>query len=336
MKLFYYLHDKLFVLVLHFSCLLILSFYLLTLGNTPVTIVLIALVWVSIIFVYFTLDYYKRKRFFRGIDKQMTQLDKPYLIHELLEKNWRYEDELYRDILRKANTSAMETIAWLEEEQTDYKEFIEAWIHEVKLPMTSLHLAAAELETDSARKIQMYLIDLENQVDQTLFYARSDYVHQDYFIKEVLLQEVIAELIKKNKYLLIQNQMQVTIACEEFVYTDKKWLAFIVNQLIFNAVKYKKEGRGSLSFTAVSTKEQTELTIRDSGIGIKSHELPRVFDKGFTGTNGRAAGKATGFGLYLCKKLCRKLGLKIDCAAVENEYTEIVIIFPQNSYLSEL
>lgn len=336
MNLFRYIHDKLLIVVLNLSGVLLLSFYLLTVGNTLLTIALIDLVWGSVFLLYFGIEYYKRRQYFEGITRQMTRLDKPYLIHEMMEKTWRYEDEVYKDILRKSTISAMEVIVLLEEEQGEYKEFIEAWIHEVKLPITSLYLMSAELKGDSARKLQAYLIDLENQVDQALFYARSDYVHQDYLIREAPVQEIISELVKKNKFLLIQNQMQITIDCEGMVHTDKKWLAFIINQLLFNAVKYKKEGSGQVSFKTISTKESTRLIIRDEGLGIVSHELPRVFDKGFTGTNGRDAGKATGFGLYLCKKLCTKLGLTIEANSTEDEYTEMILTFPKNSYLSDL
>lgn len=336
MNLFRYMHDKLLLIVLNLSSQLLLSFYLLTVGNTLLTILLIDLICGSVFLAYFGIDYYQRKKYFADIAKKMIELDQPYLIYEMIEQTWRYEDELYKDILRKSTISAMEAITRLEDEQNDYKEFIEAWIHEVKLPMTSLHLMSAELEGSSARRLQMYVIDLENQVDQALFYARSDYVHQDYLIREVSLQEIINELVKKSKYLLIQNQMQVTVACDALVYADKKWLTFIINQLLFNAVKYKKNGTGEISFKAVSEKDETRLIIKDSGVGIKAHELPRIFDKGFTGTNGRDAGKATGFGLYLCKKLCAKLGLSIEGDSVEGEYTELTILFPKNTYLSKL
>lgn len=336
MNLLRYVHDKLLLIVLNLSGMLLLSFYLLTIGNTLLTIILIDLVWGSVFLTYLGCDYYRRKQYFGSIVRQMSQLDKPYLIHELIDRTWRYEDELHKEILRSSTVSAMEAINLLEEEQKEYKEFIEAWIHEVKLPMTSLHLMSAELESGAARKLQTYLIDLENQVDQALFYARSDYVHQDYLIREVSLQEIISELIKKSKYLLIQNQMQITINCEETVHTDKKWLIFIINQLLFNAVKYKKQGAGEILFKTNVSKDCTHLIIRDNGIGINGHELPRVFDKGFTGTNGRDTGKATGFGLYLCRKLCAKLGLLIEAVSVEGEYTEMIITFPKNSYLSEL
>ena len=329
MKIFEYLHDKLLIIICQLCGIMVVSLYLLALDNQIVTIVIIIFIWITGLVMYLMLDYQKRNRYFTTIKERLQQLEKPYIIHEFIEETWRYEDKLYKEIMHQANKSALEAIAQLEEEQNEYKSFIEAWIHEVKLPMTSIYLVSAELENKHARKIESYLADLENQVDQALFYARSDHVYQDYLIKEVSLEKVISDLLKKNIYLLIQNQMSINMNCDDNVYTDSKWLHFIINQIIFNAVKYKKVGEGSLSFSSIDSKENTKLIIKDTGIGIRDNELPRVFDKGFTGTNGRNTGKSTGFGLYLSKKLCLKLGLAIQIDSKENEYTELTILFPK-------
>lgn len=336
MSLFHYLHDKIIMILFQFLLMLALSFYLLALGNSGLTLLTIILVWTVVIITYLGLDYYKRGKFFRKILDQMEQMEKPYLIYEFIEKTWRYEDQLYKEIIGKSSKGALESIAKLEEEQNEYKSFIEGWIHEVKLPITSLYLMSAELTPVQARKLQLYLTDVENQVNQALYSARSDQVYQDYLIKEVSLEQVVKDLVKKNKTLLIQNQMVVSIECEDNVLTDSKWLSFILNQLLFNAVKYKQDGRGSIQFSSVATKDGTKLMVKDTGIGIEADELPRIFNKGFTGTNGRSRGKSTGFGLYLCRKLCTKLGLGISAYSQKDVYTEIIITFPKNSYLSDL
>lgn len=336
MSVFGYLHDKLVVILLQIISMILLALFLLMMKNSVVTVVIILLFWSIMLVAYLTANYWKRKRFFEKINKQMESLDKPYLISEFIENTWYYEDRLYKEIMERMSKSALEGIADLEMKQDEYKSFIEGWIHEVKLPMTNIYLASAKLEPKQAQKIIYYLTDLENQVEQALFYARGEHVYKDYFIQETVLLDVIRDLLKKNKYILIQNQMQIEINCEAEVLTDKKWLGFILNQLIFNAVKYKKGDTGKIIFTSVQTPERTELRIEDRGIGIKESELPRVFEKGFTGSNGRSVGKSTGFGLYLCKKLCQKLGLAIQIAAKENEYTQVTITFPNNSYISKL
>ena len=117
----------------------------------------------------------------------------------------------------------------------------------------------------------------------------------------------------------------VNIKC----YTDEKWLEFILNQIITNSIKYRNDNNAVIKITGIQNKENIILKIKDNGIGIKKSEIYRIFDKGFTGTNGRNQTKSTGIGLYLCKRLCEGIGMEIDANSKENEYTEIVIIIPR-------
>ena len=142
---------------------------------------------------------------------------------------------------------------------------------------------------------------------------------------------------KKNKTMLIQEKAEInTHDLNNIIYTDSKWIIFILNQLIQNSVKYKnKERTLEIEMYSKENKDNTILYVRDNGIGIKKNEINRVFEKGFTGTNGRLSNKkSTGIGLYLCKKLCDKLGISIELNSKENEYTEIKIIFPNSSYIN--
>ena len=138
---------------------------------------------------------------------------------------------------------------------------------------------------------------------------------------------------KKNKKNLITKKIKIeTNNIEKIIYTDQKWTQFILNQIIQNSIKYKKETDSVIICKAEEKKENVILKIIDNGIGIKEAELPKVFDKGFTGTNGRIEKKSTGIGLFLCKKLCTKLGMGIEINSIENEETEVKIIFPKNSF----
>ena len=120
------------------------------------------------------------------------------------------------------------------------------------------------------------------------------------------------------------------------VYTDSKWCVFIINQILQNAVKYSKDDDRKIEIYAKNQKEKVILFIKDNGIGIKKGEVARVFEKGFTGENGRRnAQKATGIGLYLCKKLCDKLGLALELDSEKNIGTEVRIVFPKSSFISE-
>ena len=267
----------------------------------------------------------------------LDNLEKPYLIQEFMGKTWKLEDKLYQRILRLSNKSVIEKIQMLEDQQQEYREFIEGWIHEVKLPITGMRLVTYNEGNDLKRKAEVYLTEMDQLVDKALFYARSDQVYKDYSIKETDLQAILNETINKAKYILIQEQISVrSLQHPVFVQTDGKWIEFILSQIITNAIKYKKSTGGEISFQTSEVTSGIKLSVRDNGIGIPADELNRIFEKGFTGTNGRARERTTGIGLYLCKKLCQKLDLTIGAESVENEFTEIYLIFPVNSYLSKL
>ena len=191
-------------------------------------------------------------------------------------------------------------------------------------------------KNDVTKSIDEELDRVENYIEQALFYARSSTVEKDYYIKKVQLKDIANECIKKNKSMLIHEKIQVNIHDVDVeVNTDSKWIVFILNQIIQNSVKYKKHDINLEieMFTKVN-KENVVLYIRDNGIGIKKGEITRVFEKGFTGTNGRLLNKkSTGIGLYLCKNLCNKLGIAIELNSVQDEGTEVRLVFPKNSYM---
>ncbi len=190
-------------------------------------------------------------------------------------------------------------------------------------------------KNEVTKSIGEELDKVEDYVEQALFYARSNTVEKDYYIKESNLKEIVNESVKKNKSILIQNKVSMNIHdVDKTVYTDSKWIQFILNQIIQNSVKYKKqEGHAEIEIYSKQGKENVILYLKDNGIGIKKGEITRVFEKGFTGTNGRLQNKkSTGIGLYLCKKLCDKLGIAIELNSIQNEGTEIRLVFPKGTY----
>ena len=217
----------------------------------------------------------------------------------------------------------------------DYKEYIELWIHEIKIPIAASKMVIENNKNTITKSIDEELDKVENYIEQALFYARSNTVEKDYYIKKAILKEIVNESIKKNKSSLIQEKISINIHDLDLeVNTDNKWIVFILNQIIQNSIKYKKKEESAIEIYAKQGKENVILYIKDNGIGIKKGEITRVFEKGFTGTNGRLSSKkSTGIGLYLCKKLCNKLGIGIELNPVQNEGTEVMLIFPQSSYI---
>ena len=191
-------------------------------------------------------------------------------------------------------------------------------------------------KNEVTKSIEQELEKIENYIEQALFYARSNTVEKDYYIKKTRLQEIVNDSIKKNKNLLIPEKTILNLHDLDYeVNTDSKWVSFIINQILQNSVKYKKQNHNlELEMSAKQGKQNIILTLKDNGIGIKKGEITRVFEKGFTGTNGRKIGKkSTGIGLYLCKKLCDKLGLGLELNSVEGEGTEVRIVFPMGNFM---
>ena len=307
MKFTKYIKDKIYYILTFSIYIILISIYLKAMETEiPAIIIVIA---ISTIFFCagFIISYLKSNKYLKDIDKMMDNLTEKYLITEIMPKPSRAERLAYYRILKKANKSMLENISTIKQQQKDYKEYIESWVHEIKIPITSVKLLCENNKSDITTKIDEEIEEINNFVEQALFYARMDQVSNDFMIKNINLNNVINE----------------------------KWLEFIVNQIIQNAIKYRKEKNANIVITISENKENVILNIKDNGIGIKTSEIDRIFDKGFTGTNGRNQKKSTGIGLYLCKRLCQEIGMEIEANSKENEFTEIKIIIPRNKKINE-
>lgn len=330
-----YLRDRKITYLLVAACMTGCFAFLTVCGVKRNQTALLALAVCSVLTVWSGVDFWRRHVFFRHIQEIMEGLDKPYLISELLPESWRLEDRLYGELLKTSNKSVIDEIHALEKEQAEYREFIENWIHEVKVPLTALYLMCENENSDFARKIKPQLSLLEHGVERALFYARSENVYQDYMIHEMDLAGAVKKAIHKNSAWMIQNKVQIQLKdLDRRVWSDEKWVVFILDQLLINSVKYKKETGCLIEIRAEDSKGEaggTRLFVTDTGIGIPSAEVPRVFDKGFTGSNGRNRAASTGIGLYLCKKLCDKLGIGIRIQSGEGQGTCVELDFPDGS-----
>lgn len=327
-----YIKDKVLLLVLQFSCMFLLFGFLIATGYPAEFCALIAACWALIAAAFFAMDFYRRRKFFSEVLRVLEQMDQRYLLGELMPASPRLEDRLYREMIRRSNKSVIEKIRAIEQEKREYREFIESWVHEVKAPITGISLICGNSRGELAGKILLENSRLENCVDMALYYARADEVYKDYMVRRTELSEVVSEVLMKNKYLLIQSGVQAEVDCGHFVYTDGKWISFILNQLVQNSVKYRKDGGELISVCTRKQGKSVRLTLEDDGIGIKKEDMPRIFEKGFTGNNGRKTARSTGMGLYLCKNLCDKMGIEMEVTSSEGEGTRVVLKFPVGEY----
>lgn len=295
-----------------------------------IPLIIIGLYMISII-----IEYFKRKKFYDNLLKILEELDEKYLITEIIKTPNFLEGQIFKNSLEQIDKSMLENVNKYKYMTEDYKEYIELWIHEIKIPIATSKMVIENNKNAITKSIDEELDKVENYIEQALFYARSNTVEKDYYIRKVVLKEIVNESIKKNKSSLIQEKISIDIHDLDIeVNTDNKWIVFILNQIIQNSIKYRKKENSVIEMYANQGKENVILYIKDNGIGIKQGEITRVFEKGFTGTNGRLSNKkSTGIGLYLCKKLCNKLGIGIELNSVQNEGTEVKLVFPKDSYI---
>ncbi len=295
-----------------------------------IPLIIMGLYMISII-----IEYFKRKKFYDNLLKILEELDEKYLITEIIKTPNFLEGQIFKNSLEQIDKSMLENVNKYKYMTEDYKEYIELWIHEIKIPISASKMVIENNKNAITKSIDEELDKVENYIEQALFYARSNTVEKDYYIRKVFLKEIVNESIKKNKSSLIQEKISIDIHDLDIeVNTDNKWIVFILNQIIQNSIKYRKKENSVMEIYANQGKENVILYIKDNGIGIKQGEITRVFEKGFTGTNGRLSNKkSTGIGLYLCKKLCNKLGIGIELNSVQNEGTEVKLVFPKDSYI---
>lgn len=274
-------------------------------------------------------DFIKRRRFYSDLLSTLELLDRKTLIGSVMGESDFAEARILREVLLQCNKEQNDLIAAVQRDSEDYREYIETWAHEIKTPLASTRLILENhpgtLSTDIARELDR----VDFLLEQTLFYARSAQTHKDYIIRKTSLKSLVNSVIRRNSHAFIENKIAVEPLREDVeAYTDVKWMEFILNQIVNNAIKYKRDTDPRIRFSTERHENSIYLKIADNGIGIPASDLPRIFDKGFTGQTGRKYGKSTGIGLYLCRKLCRKLGVGITAQSEEGQGTELTIEFP--------
>lgn len=323
----YFLNKITEILGIYFVLFLMLEF-LYIIGNTFSVVFMIGMVIAILIMTKYLMDWYRKKKYFEIITERVKDLKEPWLIAELLPVSYTIEDEIYQELLRKVGSSAIEEIHKIEDEQKEYEDYIEQWIHEVKTPITSIHLMLENRISENPglkRDLNVELSRLENDVELALYYARSEQIYRDYLIQKLNVRKVLLKVVNKNRTVIMNSSVAIDLDCDEalYAYGDEKWLVFMLTQVLLNAIKYKAEADAKVVMRAKRDNKRIVLNIIDNGKGIKKEELPRIFDKGFTGSNGRDNEKSTGMGLYLVHKLCEKLEIDIKADSVYGEFTEI-------------
>ena len=334
MSIIEFIKERMIFLIINLIMFLLVAI-LMKIVKVSISIILIVfLIWFGPILIYIFLEFIKYRRYLNNLIKTVENLDKKYLLPEVIEEPRFQEARIINDVLKECNKSMHEKVKYYKDEQIEYREYIETWVHEIKTPIASAKLI---LENDNSNnlseRINYEMKRVEGFIEQVLYYARSSDVSKDYIIKEFSLRSIVMKAIKSNSRDFINKNIKLDISgIEGNIFSDQKWVEFIINQIIINAVKFSMPNEGKVSIYSKVNENNIILTIEDNGVGINEKDIDRVFEKGFTGENGRKFGKSTGIGLYLCKKLCDKLGIGISLNSKENIGTKVNIVFPQGKF----
>ena len=334
MKFKDYLKDKVYVIILTLLSIsiiyLIFKAYRIKTGIIFSGLIIFLICNIMIMLI----DYFRKRKFYNEFLSNIEELDKSYLVLETLDYPLFYEGKLLYQALYEINKSYLENVNKINNSRKAFKEYVEMWIHEVKMPLASLTLTINNHQNKINPKIKSQIKRLEDYVDQVLYYVRSENAEKDYLIKQVDLGNIIKNIGIKNMDDLLENHIEFVVEKINIaVLSDAKWLEFILGQIINNAIKYKRNIKNSyIKISVKDDKAKIVLMIEDNGIGIKDSDIKQVFDKSFTGENGRVRSKSTGMGLYIAKNMCEKLGHKIALESIVNKYTRVYITFAKNDF----
>ncbi|MEK4468295.1 MULTISPECIES: sensor histidine kinase [Bacillus] len=324
-----FIKDKMVVILSNVLVFIILAGILLTVNVQFIIIFFVFCIWFFPLIIYMAIEFIKCKNYYNEINGILENLEKKYLLPEVVKESNFIHGEKLNAILKEVSRDMHENVKYYSDMQSDYREYIETWVHEIKTPIASTKLIIENNQNEVTNKIDSQLDRIEGFVEQVLYYSRSNNVGKDYIIKPINLDDVVRTVIKRNYRDFIHKRIKLDMKnINEIVYSDKKWVEFIVHQILGNSIKYSNNKEQMIRIYSIKKANSVILTIEDNGVGIITKDINRVFEKGFTGENGRRFSKSTGMGLYLCEKLCSKLGMKIGIESEVNKGTRVTLIFP--------
>lgn len=331
-----FLSDRFLRIMIQLLCVGLAALFLWTTGTQPGMLAILVLVLLLVFLAVQLSDFFRQRARLRELEAVLNSLDQKYLFPECVPPpRGLYERRLF-DLTRRAGRAMTGAVSDAQAAQREYREYVEQWVHEIKAPITAARLICQELEGAARRKLTGELARIEAHVERALFYARAESPERDCVIRRTGLEEIVTQALEDHRALLIQCGVRVeTDGLDCPVYTDGKWAVFILGQLLQNAARYRREDP-VITISACPLGKQVRLTVADNGIGIPAHELPRVFDRGFTGSNGRSRGGSTGMGLYLCRRLAGFLELGLDITSEEGKGATVTLTFPAKENLSKL
>lgn len=332
-----YLFDKMYLILFGLLSLLVLWVFLTTLRIQFEVRVVVSTIYIALVVLVLCVEYFKRKSYYNRIEVMMKDLDQKFLISEMLPTPTFIDAVLMQDIITGATKSMADSIATHQNNVSAYVDYIELWIHEIKTPLAALSLIVENRPSEDKRSILKEVKQIQDYLDQILFYARTSSLEDDMVIKEVVLKDLVHEVVRDMSLMFIEKGIRLSVDIdEELVYVDPKWFQFMIKQILDNAVKYTRPQEGVVRVFVRSHNNSVSLHIHDNGIGIADYDIGRVFNRGFTGARGDLHKQATGMGLYLVKSMADKMGMHVAIESDNGVHVTLVIpkseMFFRDSY----
>ena len=259
-----------------------------------------------------------------GDDSEFVKILDTAEIRKQVNTTDEIENELL-EIIERLKNGGMRLNDSMNMKYSDMVDYYTMWVHQIKTPIASMHLILQKEDSEDSRRLRAELFRVEQYVQMVLCFLRLDSEFTDYVIKEYRVDDIIRPAVRRLAPQFIMKKLALEYEhTDEVALTDEKWLSFVVEQVLSNAVKYTSSGSISIKC------DGDRLVISDTGIGIAAEDLPRIFDKGYTGFNGRADRKASGIGLYLCRRICDNLEHSIEAQSVPGQGTTITIGLGRN------
>lgn len=327
MKFFGYLKDKWLVIFVMVMVLIVNGIFMVFLEIASLVILMTELLFVAGYGVGLMIDYIPKWKYYSDLVDMLDQMEEKTYLTELIGKPHFYEGKIVYKIMKTQEKYLNDKIMDWQAEMMEYYDYAQMWVHEVKTPIAVSKLMIENHKNEITLSLEEEIDKIEFYVEQMLYYAKCTSAEKDYRIERLSLHQIIATVLKKQSKMIIGKGVWPKLVNLDYeVLSDGKWLSFIIGQIVSNAVKYRaKEKKSELIFFAQKEKKHIKVSIRDNGIGIAQSDIANVFQKGYTGKNGRFFKKSTGMGLYLCSQLCMKMGIQIEIDSKEGDWTEVTL-----------
>lgn len=312
-----YMKDRIKHLIL-FSTFLFIFFAIFAIYRLPMnTFLYAAIICLSVGMIYMTYDFYK----FHAKQTHLQALQKSVAAGlENLPNPTTLEEYEYQELLRILHKEQQLLVLSTDKKHKDLIEYYTLWTHQIKTPLAAISLLLQSDNQKINQELELQILEVEKYVDMALQYLRIDYMYSDLTLEKYSIQKIVKKAVKSYSKTFIYKGIAIEMnGRDQIVLTDEKWLLFVLKQILSNSLKYTNTGKISIEI------KNDSLIIQDTGIGIRSEDIPRIFEKGFTGYSGRIEEKSTGLGLYLSKRILDNLGHSIEISSAEGLGTRVKI-----------